>query len=66
MGYGFTTINPNYPIYQFLNMSLEETFKMFGQHEYLGVKFNIGRVHINGTFIYKLVLTLVPKNQIAW
>ncbi len=38
MGYGFTTLNPYYPIYQFLNMSLEKTFKMFGQHDYLGVK----------------------------
>jgi len=51
MGYGFTTLNPYYPIYQFLNMSLEKNLKMFGQHDYLGVKTNIRWVHIDGTFI---------------
>jgi hypothetical protein len=51
MGYGFTTLNPYYPIYQLLNMSLEKTLKMFGQHDYLGVKTNIRGVHIDGTFI---------------
>jgi hypothetical protein len=41
MGHGFTTPNPYYPIYQFLNMSLEKnsqdvwaTWLPWGQNQY--------------------------------